>query len=307
MCFACCWTQRIGNAWQMTSIWNFASRLLISLQFKLTIRPTLSFTYPHSHRLEHYSFSRPFRCFYLWILFSLLVSTNRSHVGLWLSFTVQEQLTWNNGVQITNRVTNWVPSSAERWCLCARVLDLFFRDHLSAMDDGDCVLCKCVNLRYLLVLFYWFHPFAPASSLKLISVTINCLGLTYNFHGTLNPKDHHCDHGGVKLGPILSQFSYTSATSISLVVCLSLDSQVNTAFSVFRQILLYYFTYNNTTIVTMQPRKHVCIFSLLLSSQHVSALAGHHQVTFYAETVKLYCISFLFWCYYLPNYATVLF
>jgi hypothetical protein len=32
------------------------------------------------------------------------------------------------------------------------------------------------------------------------------------------------------------------------------------------------------TSVTMQPRKLLCIFSLLLSSKHVSALAGHHQV-----------------------------
>jgi hypothetical protein len=35
---------------------------------------------------------------------------------------------------------------------------------------------------------------------------------------------------------------------------------------------------NNTTSVTMQPRKLFCMFSFLLSSQHVSALAGHHQV-----------------------------
>jgi hypothetical protein len=45
----------------------------------------------------------------------------------------------------------------------------------------------------------------------------------------------------------------------------------------YLRILLHYFTYNNTTSVTMQLTKLICIFSFLFS-QHVSALAGHHQV-----------------------------
>jgi hypothetical protein len=36
--------------------------------------------------------------------------------------------------------------------------------------------------------------------------------------------------------------------------------------------------YNNTTSIPMQPRTPICTFSFLLSSQHVSAPAGHHQV-----------------------------
>jgi hypothetical protein len=45
----------------------------------------------------------------------------------------------------------------------------------------------------------------------------------------------------------------------------------------YLRILLHYFTYNNTTSVTVQLRRLICIFSFLFS-QHVSALAGHHKV-----------------------------
>jgi hypothetical protein len=52
--------------------------------------------------------------------------------------------------------------------------------------------------------------------------------------------------------------------------------------------------YNNTTSVTMQPRKLICIFSFLLSSRHVSALAGHDQVLLFM--VKLSnCIAYHFY------------
>lgn len=39
-------------AWKMTSVWNSASWLLIIFQLP-TLPPTLPFTYPPSHRLEH--------------------------------------------------------------------------------------------------------------------------------------------------------------------------------------------------------------------------------------------------------------
>jgi hypothetical protein len=58
-------------------------------------------------------------------------------------------------------------------------------------------------------------------------------------------------------------------------------------------ILLHYFIYNNTTSVTVQPRQLICIFSFFLSSQHVLALAGHHQVLPFMLKL-LNCIAYLF-------------
>jgi hypothetical protein len=57
-------------------------------------------------------------------------------------------------------------------------------------------------------------------------------------------------------------------------------------------ILLRYFTYSNTASVTMQPRTYLYI--LLLSSQHVSALAGHHQVLLFMLKLSN-CIAYHFY------------
>jgi hypothetical protein len=63
--------------------------------------------------------------------------------------------------------------------------------------------------------------------------------------------------------------------------------------TLYLSILLHYFTYNNITSVTMQPRNLICIFSFLLSSQHVSALAGHYQVLLFMLKL-LNCIEYNF-------------
>jgi hypothetical protein len=63
-------------------------------------------------------------------------------------------------------------------------------------------------------------------------------------------------------------------------------SQV-TLILLYLSILLHYFTYNNTTSVTMQPRKLICIFSFLFS-QYVSVLAGHHQVLLFILKLSNY-------------------
>jgi hypothetical protein len=66
----------------------------------------------------------------------------------------------------------------------------------------------------------------------------------------------------------------------------------NTETLLYLSILLHYFTYNNTTSVIMQPRKLICtsIFSFL-SSQHILALAGHHQVLLFMLKL-LNCIEY---------------
>jgi hypothetical protein len=50
---------------------------------------------------------------------------------------------------------------------------------------------------------------------------------------------------------------------------------------------------HNTTSVTVQPRKLICIFSFLLS-QHVLALAGHHQVLLFMLKLSN-CIAYHFY------------
>jgi hypothetical protein len=80
-----------------------------------------------------------------------------------------------------------------------------------------------------------------------------------------------------------SAYVYTS-------VCKIYARIINTI--LYLSILLHYFTYNNTTSVTIQPRKLIYIFSFL-SSQHVSALAGHHQVLLFMLKLSN-CIAYHF-------------